>query len=143
MNLIKFNPAKNPFNSNVLDLFDSIFDERPILNKYLKTPSVNIIKNENEYNIELSVPGIDKNDIKIEINEGVLTISSEQKDDKEEVNKNYKIKEFSYSSFSRSFHIPENVNSDKIQAKYIDGILNITLPINIKTEKKAKQIEIS
>ncbi len=74
--------------------------------------------------------------MKIDINEDVLTISSETKNESEENTDGYKRKEFSYSSFCRSFQIPENVSKDKIEANYKDGILNVTLP---KTEKRKTQ----
>ena len=91
-------------------------------------PAVNIREDEKNYNLELAVPGIDKKDLKIDINEDVLTISSETKNETEENRDGYKRKEFSYSSFCRSFYIPENVNRDKIEANYKDGILSVELP---------------
>ena len=88
-------------------------------------PAVNIREDEKKYILELAVPGIDKKDLKIDINEDVLTISSESKNETEENRDGYKRKEFSYSSFCRSFYIPENVNRDKIEANYKDGILTV------------------
>jgi HSP20 family protein len=82
--------------------------------------------------------------MKIDINEDVLTISSEIKNEAEENKDGYKRKEFSYSSFCRSFYIPENVNREKIAASYKDGILNIELPKQEEEKAKiARQIKIS
>src|SRR4030065_57127 len=102
----------SPFLSNLFD--DDFF---PVLtNRTSSMPAVNIRENEKSYNLELAVPGMDKKDLKIDINEDVLTISSESKNETEEEKDGYKRKEFSYLSFCRSFYIPENVNRDKIGA---------------------------
>jgi HSP20 family protein len=107
-------------------------------------PAVNIREDEKSYILDLAVPGMDKKDLKIDINEDVLTISSESKHETEENKDGYKRKEFSYSSFCRSFYIPENVNRDKIEANYKDGILAVGLPKQ-KEEKSrvSRQINIS
>jgi HSP20 family protein len=113
-------------------------------NRSSSMPSVNIREDEKNYSLDLAVPGINKNDLKIDINEDVLTISSENKIEKEENSDGYKRKEFSYSSFCRSFYIPENVNRDKIEANYKDGVLSVILPK--QEEEKARlsrQITIS
>jgi len=107
-------------------------------------PAVNIKEDEKSYILELAVPGMDKKDLKIDINEDVLTISSETKNETEEEKDGYKRKEFSYSSFCRSFYIPDNVNRDKIGASYKDGILNVELPkLEEGKNKITKQIKIS
>jgi HSP20 family protein len=107
-------------------------------------PAVNIKENEKSFMLELAVPGMDKKDLKIDINEDVLTISSESKNETEEEKDGYKRKEFSYSSFCRSFFIPENVNREKIVASYKDGILNVELPkMEEEKSKITRQIRIS
>lgn len=106
-------------------------------------PAVNIREDEKKYSLELAVPGIDKKDLKIEVNEDILTISMEQKQENEEEVSGYKRREFSYASFCRSFYLPEDTNRDKIDASYKDGILTVDLH---KTEEKArlsKMIKIS
>ena len=99
-------------------------------------PAVNIREDEKSYILELAVPGMDKKDLKIDINEDVLTISSESKQEHEEKKDGYKRKEFSFTSFCRSFYVPENVNRDSIEASYRDGILSVSLPK--QTEEKTK-----
>jgi len=92
-------------------------------------PAVNVKETEDDFIIELAAPGMNKKDFKVSLNNNILTISSEIKDEKEESNDNYTRKEFSYQSFQRSFTVPENtVNGEKISAKYNEGILNIVLP---------------
>ncbi|MBW6500930.1 MAG: Hsp20/alpha crystallin family protein [Bacteroidales bacterium] len=107
-------------------------------------PAVNIREDEKRFTLELAVPGIDKKDLKIDISEDILTISSESKTESEENTDGYKRKEFSYSSFSRSFQIPENVNKDKIDANYKDGILSVALPkTEVEKNKLSRQVKIS
>jgi HSP20 family protein len=107
-------------------------------------PAVNIKEDEKNYVLDLAIPGMDKKDLKIDINEDVLTISSESKEESSEERDGYKKKEFNYSSFCRSFYIPENVNRDKIEANYKDGILTVSLP-KMEEEKKilSRQVTIS
>jgi len=130
----------SPFLSNIFD--DDFF---PVLsNRPNSTPAVNIKENEKNYTLELAVPGIDKKDLKIDISEDVLTISSETKNETEENIDGYKRKEFSYSSFCRSFYIPENVNREKIGASYKDGILSVELPKQEEEKNKlSRQVKIS
>jgi len=91
-------------------------------------PSVNIIENENDFVLELAAPGKTKEDFKINLENQLLTISSEVKEEKEETKKNYTRREFVFNSFSRSFTLPKNIIHDKVAADYKDGILRITLP---------------
>jgi len=128
-------------------LWSGLFDDDffPLVsNRNTSMPAVNIREDEKKYTLDLAVPGIDKKDLKIEINEDVITISSEHKEEKEETGDDFKRREFSYSSFCRSFYLPENVNKDKIEANYKYGILTVELPK--ETEEKAKlsrQVKIS
>ena len=125
----------------------NIFDDDflPTLTSRASTmPAVNIREDEKNYPLELAVPGIDKKDLKIDINEDVLTISSETKNETEESNDGYKRKEFSYSSFCRSFYIPENADRDNIEANYKDGVLLIGLPKQEEEKNKiTRQVKIS
>ncbi len=125
------------------NLFDDDFF--PVLQSRTSSmPAVNIREDEKKYSLELAVPGMEKKDLKIDINEDVLTISSESKNETEENRDGYKRKEFSYSSFCRSFYIPENVNRDKIEANYKDGILSVGLPKEEEEKTKiTRQISIS
>ena len=125
----------------------NIFDDDffPVFsNRTSSMPAVNIREDEKNYVLDLAIPGIDKKDLKIDMNEDVLTISSETKNESEENKDGYKRKEFSYSSFCRSFYIPENVNREKIEANYKDGILTVSLPKQEEEKNKiTRKIEIS
>jgi HSP20 family protein len=124
-----------------------IFDDDffPVLsNRTNSMPAVNIREDEKNYVLDLAVPGIEKKDLKIDMNEDVLTISSEIKNESEESKDGYKRKEFSYSAFCRSFYIPENVNREKIEANYKDGVLSVSLPKQDEEKTRiSKKIEIS
>jgi len=125
----------------------SIFNDDffPVMaNNTSSMPAVNIREDEKKFLLDLAVPGIDKKDLKIDINEDLLTISSETKNEAEENRDGFKRKEFSYSSFCRSFQIPENVNREKIEANYRDGILSVALPkFEEEKNKISRQVKIS
>ena len=108
-------------------------------------PAVNVQETNDEYMIDVAAPGMKRNDFKIELDNDVLTISSQREDSHEEKDGNYSRREFSYQSFQRSFSLPQNkMKGDQIKAKYIDGILHITIPkAEEATRKPAKQIAIS
>jgi HSP20 family protein len=125
----------------------NIFDDDffPVLsNRASSMPAVNIREDEKSYVVDLAIPGIDKKDLKIDMNEDVLTISSEMKNESEESRDGYKRKEFNYSTFCRTFYIPENVNREEIEANYKDGILSVALPKQEDGKNKiTRKIEIS
>ena len=92
-------------------------------------PSVNIKETDESFEVEMAAPGMEKSDFKIEVNQGILSISSEKSTERENSDESrYSKKEFSYQSFCRSFSLPTTVKSDKIAAKYENGILKVNLP---------------
>jgi HSP20 family protein len=124
------------------NLFDDDFF--PVLStRNNAAPAVNVRENERSYTLELAVPGIDKKNLKIDMNDDVLTISYETKNEKDESVNGYKRKEFSFSSFSRSFYLPEDANKEKIEANYKDGVLNVGIPKQEEDKTKiTRQINI-
>lgn len=136
------NTFMRPFRSVFSDLFDDDnFFEGNFINQAV--PAVNVKEGDDNFEIELAVPGMQKDDFKIDVENGVLSISSEKEESKEEEVENYSRKEFSYSSFKRAFTLPENVDNDNIKAKYKDGVLGITLKKKeVAATKPAKAIEI-
>ncbi|HET8964023.1 MAG TPA: Hsp20/alpha crystallin family protein [Chitinophagales bacterium] len=122
-------------------LFD--FDNE-LWNRNVTIPPANIIENEKEFKLELSVPGFKKEDFTIDVEQGALVISSEKKEESNKEEKNYSRKEFSYSSFSRTFQLPDNTDENNISAKYDSGVLQLTIPKKeIAAAKQKKQIKIS
>jgi len=103
-------------------------------------PSVNIRENEKDYVLELVIPGFKKEDFNIEIDNDILTISSEVKNNEETKENNYTRREFSVSSFKRAFTLPDTVNVDAINAAYEGGILTMTLPKREEALPKPKRL---
>jgi HSP20 family protein len=104
-------------------------------------PAVNIRETDHEYEILMAVPGMTKNDFKVELENNRLVISGERKQENEQKDSNYLRKEFSYQSFVRSFTLPEKqVNGDKIRAKYTDGVLYITVPKSAEAKTKLSRV---
>ncbi|HJS00062.1 MAG TPA: Hsp20/alpha crystallin family protein [Flavobacterium sp.] len=143
MNLVKTNP-RTFFPSVMEDFFKPDFMGGT--QSFSSTiPAVNIKETETEFRIELASPGLKKEDFNIELDENVLSISSERKIESEEKNENgkYTRKEFSFSSFKRSFTLPETVNEEDIKANYENGVLHLTLPKREEALPKPKRfIEI-
>jgi HSP20 family protein len=119
------------------------FDNGGLLARTMNVPAVNITENKDEYMVSLAAPGLKKDDFKIAVEGNMLTISSEKEENKEEKDKKFTRREYSYSSFSRSFTLPEEINKEKIDAKYEDGVLKLSLPRKEEAKKPlAKQIEV-
>lgn len=106
---------------------------------FLTSPSVNITDNKDEYRVELAAPGLKKSDFDIDLEGNMITISSQKEESKSEKESKYTRKEYSYSSFSRSFTLPDHVKQDKIEARYEDGVLKVILP----KKEEAKQLSVS
>jgi HSP20 family protein len=106
------------------------------------TPAVNVKETDKGFDVEVAAPGLSKKDFMIDIDNHRLTISSEKKDEKEEKEDGYTRKEFNYSSFSRTFTLPENVDEDDVKAKYEDGVLRLSLIKKPEKSKVKKAIEI-
>ena len=120
------------------------FDNGGLRGRTMNVPAVNITEHKNEYQVSLAAPGLKKDDFKIDVNGNMLTISSEKEENKEEKDKRFTRKEYSYSSFSRSFTLPEEINKEKIEAKYEDGVLKISMPRKVEAKMPlAKHISVN
>lgn len=134
--------------SNYNPVFPTFFDDffaKDLLGwdngstSFKTTPAVNIRETDDHYAIELAVPGLNKEDFNVELDDNLLTISFEKKAEKEETGK-FTRREFHYTSFKRSFTLPEGtVDSDKIDAAYENGILKLALPKKEEVKAKAKR----
>ena len=122
------------------DLFNRFFNE----NENVTVPSVNIKEGKEEFSIEVAAPGLDKKDFKVDLNNNVLEISSEKEFKEESKDEKVMRREFRYSSFKRTFTLPDTADTDKIKASYKDGILSINIPKKDEAKvKPVKQISIS
>jgi HSP20 family protein len=150
MTLIKF---KNPNKADLLPYFPSVFEsffsdfmnsDLAEKNVFRSVPSVNISETPEKFLVEIVSPGMKKEEFKLEVENKVLTISAERKEEKKDENNRYTRREFSYSSFSRSFTLPETVMTDTISAEYKDGILSIIIPKKeAEKQKPVKEIVVS
>ncbi len=145
MSIIKF-PGNYP------SLFNRFFEDdwfdwtnRNFSTTNTTLPSVNIKESHEDFEVEVAAPGLGKEDFKIELNHDVLTISSEKQVDNEtEKGQQFTRREFSYQSFSRSFTLPNTADSEKIEARYENGILKIVIPKKEEAKPKPpRQITIS
>lgn len=112
------------------DWFGDSFNLRSV-----NVPKVNISEDDTAYNLMLALPGVDKEDLKIDVEGRVLTVSAEKEDEQEQKDEKFTRREYNYSSFARSFTLPDHVLADKIQATYEGGQLKLVVP---KTEKEVK-----
>jgi HSP20 family protein len=145
MTLVKFNPEKR--NNSLLpgfnDVFDSIFNDTFFNDRMVaRVPAVNISETENNYHVELAAPGLRKEDFKLNLEHNVLNISVEKTSDQQDNQKNYSKREYSYSSFVRSFTLPESADDSQINATYTDGILRIDIAKREEAKTVRRQIEI-
>lgn len=106
------------------------------------TPLVDIIEDSNEYLVKAELPELKKEDVKVSVENGELTISGERKSEKEEKDKRFHRIERSYGSFIRSFTLPESVNADKVSAEFKDGVLSVHLPKDEKAKPKSIEVKV-
>ncbi|PKL75478.1 MAG: hypothetical protein CVV27_15185 [Candidatus Melainabacteria bacterium HGW-Melainabacteria-1] len=146
-NLIKW-PFGNDLFPSVKNLFEDFrLDSPDFVNRMMHTgttlPAANVKESDTAYEIELAVPGLKKEDLKISLDKHQLTVSSEQKAEKEEKEQNYTRREYSFSSFKRSFALPDNVNADAVDATFVDGVLHLSVPkLELAPGQEARQIDI-
>ncbi len=147
--LTRTNPNRSsnlPMWSLIDDIFNrelpSIFSQN--FNNGISLPKVNIKETADAYFVEMAAPGLKKSDFHIDLDNQVLSISTEAEEKNEERDDNYTRQEFGYSSFKRSFTLPETVDDGKIKANYNEGILSIHLPKREEAKQKpARSIKIS
>jgi HSP20 family protein len=149
MALVKYEPSR------LFPAFSSLFDDffntelgNWRHNNFSSTnttlPAVNIKEDGEGFTVEMAAPGMEKSDFKINLDNNVLTISSAKQEEKKEEQEKYTRREFAYYSFQRSFTLPESANSEKIEAKYENGVLSVSIPKKEEAKTQpARQIEIS
>jgi HSP20 family protein len=143
MSLIRYNSTLNDFvPTSFSNLIDRFFNESVARSGgavYSFVPKVDIYENEKSFELHVAVPGMNKEDFKLDLNENYLTISGERKFTRERKENQFQSVETQFGSFSRSFALPENVDAGKISAKYNNGILEVHIP---KDEKKTLKTSI-
>ncbi|MZG31363.1 MAG: Hsp20/alpha crystallin family protein [Nitrospinae bacterium] len=138
MNLVTFNPE------HVLDRFfdtDRYFGFPKVTGDHSSImPRVNVIEKDEAFHLEAETPGMTEKDVSVEFHDGILTLKGHRENSSESDKNDYRIREFSKQSFSRSFRLSDQVDSEKVEAKMEQGILKVTLPK--KEQVKPKKIEI-
>ena len=129
---------------NLSELMNNFLTEEKVCNnQFFAIPPANIFESKFDFRIELAAPGFEKSDFKIDLDKQLLTISLE-KNAVENSEEKFNLKEYSFNSFNRSFRIPEKINTDKINAIYKNGVLQIILPKKEDAiEKPSREIKIS
>lgn len=145
MTLVKFN--RRPFEGSFNNFVDDLFTNFPVLTKNdndqaLGFAPVNIKETDKNYSIEIVAPGFEKADFKVNVDEQILTISAEKKNEVKEENEKQIRREYSYRSFKRSFTLDEKTDVNGIDAKYVNGVLTLNLPKKVEVKTPAQQINI-
>lgn len=145
MNNIRWSTPRSFNNPFIRASFPGIFDAEIFGKESNNVPAVNISENDKSWNIEVAAPGFKKEDFKIKIENEVLTVSGEHKQEENLEEKNYKRREFQKTAFSRSFRLAKDtVNEDGISASYDNGILNLSIPKKEEVKKESlKEIKVS
>ncbi len=151
--LMRLDPFRwDPFKEleEISDRFNRIFRRLPARRESGReamtvadwAPTVDITEDDKEYLIKAEIPEVDRKDVKVTVQDGVLTLTGERKQEKEEKNKKFHRIERSYGSFVRSFTLPDDVSDDKVKAEFKDGMLLVHLPKAEKPKPKAIEVKV-
>ncbi|MHB1238397.1 MAG: Hsp20/alpha crystallin family protein [Gallionella sp.] len=149
MNLVKWDPflELEDVSKHLNRIFGRtparIEPDRELLTMADWTPSVDITETDTAYMIKGEIPGVDKENVKVTIEDGMVSISGERKQEKEEKDKKFHRIERSYGSFMRSFRLPDNVDESAVKAEFKDGMINVTLPKSGKAKAKLINVAVS
>jgi len=142
MNLVK-QENRNVLSPGFNDMFESFFNDSFISDRMTsRVPAVNICETEDGYHIELAAPGLTKEDFKINLEKHMLNISAEKRTEQTQNDKKYNRKEYSYSSFTRSFALPDTADDENINAEYNNGILDIKVAKKETAKMESREISV-
>jgi HSP20 family protein len=145
MTLVKFNQDKknNSLMPGFNDVFDSIFNDSFFSDRTIaRVPAVNVSESTDHFHIELAAPGLKKDDFKISIDHNVLYIAVEQQTQANNTGRKYNKREFSYSSFVRSFVLPQAADQNRIEAAYEEGILRVDIAKKEEAKSVSRKISL-
>jgi len=145
MSIVRWNnPSLFP---SINSMFDNFFtdgdDYFKAVSQGTSVPAVNVVESDENYEVDVAAPGKSKEDFKVEVENNILSISSESEEEKETEDKNFTRKEYNYSSFKRSFTLPDNAMEEAIKATYENGVLKIEIPKKENSIPATKSIEVA
>ena len=146
MTLIKWAPRPASIFDDMDKMINNVFENDwnfPVRSKTNWSPAVDVKESDNSFTLTADIPGLTKKEVKVNITDGILSISGERKFEDEKESSNYHYRERRYGSFSRTFNLPETVNDKDISASFKNGILSIELPKQELVLPKERQIKIS
>jgi HSP20 family protein len=140
-----FPAFRGVFKADPFEILDSVFDGDYFPAFAARSPAVNVYEKEGQYVIEAELPGVSEKDLKLELKNGLLTLSTEKKEEKGDKDKAGKWihRERRESYFSRSFELPDNADGDKIDATFKDGLLTVRLPQKAETSPKLVPVKVA
>lgn len=141
MRSIKFNPFAPVAVKSLERAIDELFKPGFVNTGFQEQrPLVNVVEHAGEFKLEVAAPGLKKEDFKISVEKDQLIVSAKREQETEETKDNYSRREFNFTSFKRSFYLPETVNTEAIAANYEDGILSLTLPKKEEAKEKGPRL---
>ncbi len=146
MTLIKWVPRPASIFDDMDKMINNVFENDwnfPVRSKTNWSPAVDVKESDNSFTLTADIPGLTKKEVKVNITDGILSISGERKFEDEKESGNYHYRERRYGSFSRTFNLPETVNEEDISASFKNGILSIELPKHEVVLPKEREIKIS
>ena len=143
--LMKFDPLRR--NTDLFSIMDDFFNTG--ISSWnggtllMSQPKVNIKEDETSYQMEMAAPGLKKEDFNVSVEDDHLIVSAKVRHEEKEDQENYMRREFNYSSFERRYYLPDSVDADKIEARYLDGVLHLRIPKVEEVKPESKVIEIN
>lgn len=137
MNLVRYEPTTLSLLNSFDRLFDGMFDDRAV-----SVPAVDVRETDNGWSMEVDLPGLTEKDVEVKLDNNLLTISSRKDEKKEEKKNGYLLRERRSSSFCRSFVLPEDVDREKIEASFANGVLSLTFPKVPAAQPKTIEVKV-
>ncbi len=141
--LVRFDPFREleALRREMERVFDTFLAERGLEGEFVWTPPLEVKETDDRYIVRMDIPGVNKKDIKIEVTDNTLIVSGERKEEKEEKEASYYRREIAYGSFYRAIQLPSDIDPEKINAKYENGVLVIEIPKSEKARKREIKVQ--
>jgi HSP20 family protein len=137
MNLVRYEPTTLSLLNSFDRLFDGIFDDRAV-----SVPAVDVRENETGWNMEVDLPGLTEKDVEVKLDNNLLTVSSRKEEKQEEKKNGYLLRERRSSGFCRSFVLPDDVDREKIEAAFANGVLSLSFPKLPTAQPKTIEVKV-